>query len=201
MVAPDWLEELENSAEKREVLVSELAALEADRAFLRKLLPTGDASIHLPVNLSRIIWNAQKKFSSAGQRHKVTDLSPVEVVEMVRSLTRKLMVVPGDDVLSLQAQENATMMFNVLLRSKFAAKRVLKEHRLGHTAFSWIMGEVEERFKQAIAVPGEMIGTVAAQSIGEPATQMTLNTFHYAGVSAKNVTLGCVRRPAPRQLR
>lgn len=38
-----------------------------------------------------------------------------------------------------------------------------------------------------------MIGTVAAQSIGEPTTQMTLNTFHYAGVSAKNVTLGVPR--------
>jgi len=37
--------------------------------------------------------------------------------------------------------------------------------------------------------PGEMCGTLAAQSIGEPATQMTLNTFHYAGVSSKNVML------------
>ena len=36
-----------------------------------------------------------------------------------------------------------------------------------------------------------MVGAIAAQSIGEPATQMTLNTFHYAGVSAKsNVTSG-----------
>ncbi len=46
---------------------------------------------------------------------------------------------------------------------------------------------------QALAFPGEMIGTVAAQSIGEPTTQMTLNTFHYAGVSSKNVTLGVPR--------
>ena len=46
---------------------------------------------------------------------------------------------------------------------------------------------------QAMAFPGEMVGTVAAQSIGEPTTQMTLNTFHYAGVSAKNVTLGVPR--------
>ena len=40
---------------------------------------------------------------------------------------------------------------------------------------------------------GEMVGALAAQSLGEPATQMTLNTFHYAGVSAKNVTLGVPR--------
>jgi DNA-directed RNA polymerase II subunit RPB1 len=38
-----------------------------------------------------------------------------------------------------------------------------------------------------------MVGALAAQSIGEPATQMTLNTFHYAGVSSKNVTLGVPR--------
>jgi DNA-directed RNA polymerase II subunit RPB1 len=37
---------------------------------------------------------------------------------------------------------------------------------------------------------GETCGTLAAQSIGEPVTQMTLNTFHYAGVSSKNVILG-----------
>ena len=41
--------------------------------------------------------------------------------------------------------------------------------------------------------PGEMVGSIGAQSLGEPATQMTLNTFHFAGVSAKNVTLGVPR--------
>ena len=51
----------------------------------------------------------------------------------------------------------------------------------------------------ALAAPGEVVGTVAAQSIGEPTTQMTLNTFHFAGVSAKNVTLGAPRRAAPRR--
>lgn len=47
--------------------------------------------------------------------------------------------------------------------------------------------------KHLQAHPGEMVGALAAQSLGEPATQMTLNTFHYAGVSAKNVTLGVPR--------
>jgi DNA-directed RNA polymerase II subunit RPB1 len=44
------------------------------------------------------------------------------------------------------------------------------------------------------AIPGELVGIVAAQSIGEPATQMTLNTFHLAGVASKsNVTRGVPR--------
>lgn len=41
--------------------------------------------------------------------------------------------------------------------------------------------------------PGEVVGSIAAHSLGEPATQMTLNTFHFAGVSSKNVTLGVPR--------
>lgn len=68
-----------------------------------------------------------------------------------------------------------------------------KSHKLNSEAFEWILGEIETRFNQAIVQPGEMVGALAAQSLGEPATQMTLNTFHYAGVSAKNVTLGVPR--------
>ena len=70
---------------------------------------------------------------------------------------------------------------------------MLKEHKLTRADFDWVIGEVESRFKMALAPPGDGIGVVAAQSIGEPATQMTLNTFHFAGVSAKNVTLGVPR--------
>jgi len=49
------------------------------------------------------------------------------------------------------------------------------------------------RFEDVQVDAGEAVGTVAAQSIGEPGTQMTLNTFHYAGVSEVNVTLGLPR--------
>ena len=38
-----------------------------------------------------------------------------------------------------------------------------------------------------------MVGALAAQSIGEPATQMTLNTFHFAGIAEFNITLGVPR--------
>ena len=47
--------------------------------------------------------------------------------------------------------------------------------------------------KAAKVNPGECVGLVAAQSIGEPGTQMTLNTFHFAGVSEMNVTTGLPR--------
>ncbi len=50
-----------------------------------------------------------------------------------------------------------------------------------------------EHYRRALMEPGEAVGIVAAQSIGEPGTQMTLRTFHYAGVREQNVTLGLPR--------
>merc|ERR1739838_840499 len=49
------------------------------------------------------------------------------------------------------------------------------------------------KYVQATLMPGEAVGAVAAQSIAEPATQMTLKTFHFAGVASMNVTLGVPR--------
>jgi DNA-directed RNA polymerase II subunit RPB1 len=70
---------------------------------------------------------------------------------------------------------------------------VLYKHRLSSAAFDYVLGEVKTAFLKARAPAGEVCGVLAAQSIGEPATQMTLNTFHFAGVSSKNVTLGVPR--------
>lgn len=49
------------------------------------------------------------------------------------------------------------------------------------------------KYLKSVVDPGEAVGIVAGQSIGEPSTQMTLNTFHLAGHSTKNVTLGIPR--------
>jgi DNA-directed RNA polymerase subunit A" len=48
-------------------------------------------------------------------------------------------------------------------------------------------------YKRSKVEPCEAVGTIAAQSIGEPGTQMTMRTFHYAGVADINVTLGLPR--------
>lgn len=172
-------------------LEREWERLKKDRDVIRSIFPTGDHNVVLPCNLQRMIWNAQKIFH-INQRSQ-TNLSPIKVVKSVENLVKKLTIVPGDDRLSLQANENATILFKALVRSTLCGKRVAEEFRLTTEAFEWLIGEIETRFQQAQVQPGEMVGALAAQSLGEPATQMTLNTFHYAGVSAKNVTLGVPR--------
>ncbi|KAJ8767918.1 hypothetical protein K2173_020858 [Erythroxylum novogranatense] len=52
---------------------------------------------------------------------------------------------------------------------------------------------MKQKFFSSLAHPGEPVGVLAAQSVGEPSTQMTLNTFHLAGRGEMNVTLGIPR--------
>ena len=56
-----------------------------------------------------------------------------------------------------------------------------------------ILQKACDRYDQHLIDPNESAGIVAAQSIGEPGTQMTMRTFHYAGVAEINVTLGLPR--------
>ena len=73
------------------------------------------------------------------------------------------------------------------LREKLLQLKITKKQ------LNRIIEEVIKAYKMALVEPGEAVGTVAAQSIGEPGTQMTLRTFHYAGVAELNVTLGLPR--------
>ncbi|NHJ14943.1 MAG: DNA-directed RNA polymerase subunit A'' [Candidatus Thorarchaeota archaeon] len=69
----------------------------------------------------------------------------------------------------------------------------LKNLTFSKKEFDEICDTVIESYERALVEPGEAVGTVAAQSIGEPGTQMTLRTFHYAGVAELSVTQGLPR--------
>ncbi|MBD3171532.1 DNA-directed RNA polymerase subunit A' [Candidatus Bathyarchaeota archaeon] len=71
--------------------------------------------------------------------------------------------------------------------------RRLTEEDLTEKAVDEVIASVLRNYDYSLVEPGEAVGIVAAQSIGEPGTQMTLRTFHYAGVAELNVTLGLPR--------
>lgn len=187
----DVLRELMGSGEVISELEKEWDKLCEDREALREIFSSGESNVVLPCNLKRMIWNVQKIFHI--NKRLPTDLSPLRVLQGVRELLTKCIIVAGEDQLSKQANENATLLFQCLVRSTLCTKLVAENYRLSSEAFEWLVGEIENRFVQAQCAPGEMVGALAAQSLGEPATQMTLNTFHFAGVSSKNVTLGVPR--------
>ena len=74
--------------------------------------------------------------------------------------------------------------------------REVKKHlpeRIAAERLERVLHEVHRRYKEAQVHAGESVGIVGAESIGEPGTQMTLNTFHFVGVSEMNVTVGLPR--------
>lgn len=196
-LSSDIVQQCRGDSELAAALEEEYQQLQRDRADLRVILAcrgpgeeTND-TVYLPVNLDRLIWNAQRTFGC--DLNRPTNLHPRAVLDCVERLCEKVVVVRGDDPFSREAQYNATLLFKISMRAKLGCKRVLREYRFNEAALNWIEGAIETEFQQAIVHPGEMTGVLAAQSIGEPATQMTLNTFHNTGISAKNVTLGVPR--------
>ena len=185
------LREMVGQSEVVAEIEREWQQLVKDREALRQIFPKGNSKVVLPCNLERMIWNARKIFHIS--KRNPIDLNPMKMITGVRDLLKKCVIVVGEDRLSLQANENATILFQCLIRSTLCTKMISETHKLSEEAFDWLLGEIETRFQQAQVAPGEMVGALAAQSLGEPATQMTLNTFHFAGVSSKNVTLGVPR--------
>ena len=88
-----------------------------------------------------------------------------------------------------------TMREERRLPPKVMTELVTKVSNLGVTKkeFDDICDNVVDSYERSLVEPGEAVGTVAAQSIGEPGTQMTLRTFHYAGVAELSVTQGLPR--------
>ncbi len=80
-----------------------------------------------------------------------------------------------------------------MLVSQLKAKLAPLKEKLNEEQMVTVVEETYSSYIKALIEPGEAAGTVAAQSVGEPGTQMTLRTFHYAGVRELNVTLGLPR--------
>jgi DNA-directed RNA polymerase II subunit RPB1 len=183
----------QGDVEVQRYLDEEFDQIKADRDMLRSMVKEEDiSSYQLPLNIQRMIRSAQARFGINPEK-AVSNLNPIETIQQVRETLDRLVVIRGTDELSREAQYSATSLFKAHLRARLAFKKLVVEHRLNKEALSYVLGELEDRFLKASVAPGEMVGVLAAQSIGEPATQMTLNTFHFAGVSSKNVTLGVPR--------
>ncbi len=91
-------------------------------------------------------------------------------------------------------EENKAWIKTELPESTLAEiEHYAKENKLSEKLKEALTENVRKRYQQMQVTPGEAIGIVAAQSIGEPGTQMTMRTFHFVGVSELNITLGLPR--------
>jgi DNA-directed RNA polymerase II subunit RPB1 len=148
--------------------------------------------INTPLNLERIILNMKTKFGLRAQT-MTTDDQGRESPANVRTNLTPLTVLNG-----INAMIKKTQPYNKIwvasLRFFLAPHKMIVDERFTQEAWDALVETIVVKNYKSWAVPGELVGIIAAQSIGEPTTQMTLNTFHLAGVAAKsNMTRGVPR--------
>ena len=153
-------------------------------AIIKKIFNNkSDKVVRVPVAFSYIIQNV------IGQQginaNSLVDITMLDAFEMIENTFAKLQQIH---------YAPPTELFKVLYYYYLSPKDLLLNKRFNQKALEVLLDTIILDYKRAIVAPGEMVGMIAAQSIGEPTTQMTLNTFHFAGVASKsNVTRGVPR--------
>lgn len=143
-----------------------------------------DNVVRLPVNIGQLIKNIQGQLEI--DETFAVDITPMEAFQLIDENWKRMM-----DYCYF-VQENP--LFKILYEFYLSPKELLVKRRYNKKALHVLLDTIYLKFKQAIVHPGEMVGVIAAQSVGEPTTQLTLNTFHNVGVASKsNVTRGVPR--------
>jgi DNA-directed RNA polymerase beta' subunit len=125
-----------------------------------------NGSVIYPIPFKRLIRTAALKVSQVNLDSVPNTLTPMEILDTIDRLMDKLHVAD---------KEQGTQYLHILLRLHLNPKMILLTHRLTKPVFEWVVAEIERYFYAAVVQPGETVGIIAAQSIGEPCTQLSAN--------------------------
>jgi DNA-directed RNA polymerase II subunit RPB1 len=139
--------------------------------------------VHIPVAFTHVINNIQGIQNIT--KHSIVDITPLDAFIMIEKCMENM---------KKNIYYKPTELFEVMYYYYLSPKDLLMVKRFNKVALVSLLETIQLLYKQSLVAPGEMVGMIAAQSIGEPTTQMTLNTFHFAGVASKsNVSFGVPR--------
>ena len=151
--------------------------------YLEYFKGQAENNVNFPVHIQRIVENVGMRPDKGSSKR--SNIGPTHILDEVTKLKEGLFV---------RKEFHNNRIFLILLDIHLSPKVLLKEYQIQKDELQKILEIIHTEYHKCKIAPAEMVGALAAQSIGEPATQMTLNTFHFAGVSAKsNVTRGIPR--------
>jgi DNA-directed RNA polymerase beta' subunit len=125
-------------------------------------------SVKLPVAIQNAISNIQGQLSL--NSNSIVDITPLEAFELIEEYYKKL-----NNLKYVQPKS----LFEVLYYFYLSPKDLLVNKRFHRRALVLLLEMIVLKYKQAIVHPGEMVGVIAGQSLGEPTTQLTLNSVTY----------------------
>ena len=149
---------------------------------IRRYDLTEGGTVYIQFNMKRLLLNTQKMFQNKNIK---SDIDPIFIIEKIKELENKL---------KINKHNTNNKLLMMIIRAYLSPKKLIQVYHLNRLAMDYIIGNIYQMYFNSICQPGELVGIISAQSIGEPSTQMTLNTFHFAGISSKSqVTRGLGR--------
>lgn len=148
----------------------------------------------LPINLNHIVEVAKGTKIKNPQK-----LDPKYVEEQLNAIiehknTQVTCMKFDQSVIKKLDETNAKYTLNVALHYIMAPKRCILEYKLSKQSFDEAINDIIQSYNKNMAEPGLMVGIIAGQTVSQPVTQMTLNTFHHTGIgSMGTATLGVPR--------
>ena len=106
----------------------------------------------------------------------MSDLNPVEVCEQLKAMIESLSVVhisalsPSLAEQDQSRNDRALFLFRTFLYYRLTSKKIILGYKLDRRAFSFLLQEIQNTLKKSLINPGEMSGSIAAQSLGETLT-------------------------------
>jgi DNA-directed RNA polymerase II subunit RPB1 len=153
--------------------------VKADRKMLVEGVFRGGrvGGVFAAVNMERLLFNVKVKFGLNGEQR--TNLTPAHVVAGVNAVVEKT--------------QKFHKIWAALLRFYLSPQKIIVRDRFTESAFDTVCEMLVTKNWQAWVQPGELVGIIAAQSIGEPSTQMTLNSVDWDTkvMIAKNGRIVC----------
>ena len=172
---PETIKEMMNDSEYMDMLKYEYDEIYKYREDLRynffaNTEAIGDINTYIPINLFRVISSQLIKFNI--QPFDLSNLTPRYVIETFN----ETMI---DIVKYLPEKEKNWKLFKILFKSFLCSKRVIKEYRMNKDTYDSIILLIKEKMMSSLVNPGELVGIIGAQTLGEISTQLTLNSVTY----------------------
>ena len=105
-----------------------------------------------------------------------------KIEKIIENLNNKLIIYTNkDSKLFKKDEEGFKYIFKISLFEYLAPVKCIYEYNLDKTNFDNLIDEIENSYIKSIVEPGEMVGVISAQSVGEPTSQMNLDSKHSAG--------------------
>ncbi len=174
-LTPEAIKEINVNTYKR--CLEHFKDLLDDKMFIIKKVNNNlkNSKITYPIPFNRLITTAVKRKETTGITGTLTDLTPDYILDTIDKIISDLYV---------KDMEQGMIFFHILLRCFLSPKKLIIKHNFSKDLFDWLVGQIYEYFNEALAQPSEMVGVIAAQTIGEMGTQMTLDSFHVSGTAA-----------------